>query len=154
MKRIKAACLEQTIQFQLKDGISAELAKQQVLQEYESYKAQMDCFFILYAAPVKTVWVLKYCGVLHHKAALVPCGGHRIGFLVVPHFIGGTIPPASPGHSCRDGIQSGGRPVRSPAVWPGLERDALAVHAVNAPALSAADFSAGVWHITPRTGVA
>ena len=42
MKRIKAACLEQTIQFQLKDGISAEVAKQQVLQEYESYKAQMD----------------------------------------------------------------------------------------------------------------
>ena len=42
MKRIKAACLEQTIHFQLKDGISAELAKQQVLQEYESYKAQMD----------------------------------------------------------------------------------------------------------------
>jgi len=42
MKRIKAACLEQTIHFQLKDGISAELAKQHVRQEYESYKAQMD----------------------------------------------------------------------------------------------------------------
>ena len=42
MKRIKAACLEQTIHFQLKDGISAGLAKQQVRQEYESYKAQMD----------------------------------------------------------------------------------------------------------------
>ena len=42
MKRIKAACLEQTIHFQLKDGISAELAKQQVRQEYESYKGQMD----------------------------------------------------------------------------------------------------------------
>ena len=42
MKRIKAACLEQIIHFQLKDGISAELAKQQVRQEYESYKAQMD----------------------------------------------------------------------------------------------------------------
>lgn len=42
MKRIKAACLEQTIHFQLTDGISAELAKQQVRQEYESYKAQMD----------------------------------------------------------------------------------------------------------------
>ena len=42
MKRIKAACLEQTIHFQLKDEISAELAKQQVRQEYESYKAQMD----------------------------------------------------------------------------------------------------------------
>ena len=42
MKRINAACLEQTIHFQLKDGISAELAKQQVRQEYESYKGQMD----------------------------------------------------------------------------------------------------------------
>lgn len=42
MKRIKAACLEQTIHFQLKDGISPELARQQVRQEYETYKAQMD----------------------------------------------------------------------------------------------------------------
>ena len=42
MKRIKAACLEQTIHFQLKDGISSELSKQQVRQEYESYKVQMD----------------------------------------------------------------------------------------------------------------
>ena len=42
MKRIKAACLAQTIHFQLKDGISSELAKQQVRQEYESYKMQMD----------------------------------------------------------------------------------------------------------------
>lgn len=42
MKRVKAACLEQTIHFQLKDGISSELAKQQVRQEYESYKLQMD----------------------------------------------------------------------------------------------------------------
>lgn len=42
MKRIKAACLEQTIHFQLKDGISSEPAKQQVRQEYESYKAMMD----------------------------------------------------------------------------------------------------------------
>ena len=42
MKRIKAACLEQTIHFQLKDGISPELARQQVRQEYKSYKIQMD----------------------------------------------------------------------------------------------------------------
>ena len=42
MKRIKAACLEQTIHFQLKDGISSELARQQVRQEYEAYKKQMD----------------------------------------------------------------------------------------------------------------
>ena len=42
MKRIKAACLEQTIHFQLKDGISPEWAREQVRQEYESYKAQME----------------------------------------------------------------------------------------------------------------
>lgn len=42
MKRIKAACLEQTIHFQLKEGVSSELAKQQVRQEYESYKMQMN----------------------------------------------------------------------------------------------------------------
>ena len=42
MKRIKAACLEQTIHFQLKEGISSALARQQIRQEYESYKAQMD----------------------------------------------------------------------------------------------------------------
>ncbi|MDE7218178.1 MAG: hypothetical protein K2O45_00915 [Oscillospiraceae bacterium] len=42
MKRIKAACLEQTIHFQLKDGLAPEPARQQVRQEYESYKGQMD----------------------------------------------------------------------------------------------------------------
>lgn len=42
MKRIKAACLEQTIHFQLKEGVSSELATQQVRQEYESYKMQMN----------------------------------------------------------------------------------------------------------------
>ena len=42
MRRIQAACLEQTIHFQLKDGLSPELARQQVRQEYEFYKAQMD----------------------------------------------------------------------------------------------------------------
>lgn len=42
MKRIKAACLEQTICFQMKDDLSPELARQQVRQEYEFYKSQMD----------------------------------------------------------------------------------------------------------------
>ena len=42
MKRIKAACLEQTIHFQLKDGLVPEAAKEQVRQEYAFYKAQMD----------------------------------------------------------------------------------------------------------------
>lgn len=48
MKRIKAACLEQTIHFQLKDGVSPELAKQQVRQEYEAYKTQMGRHQIQY----------------------------------------------------------------------------------------------------------
>lgn len=38
MKRIKAECLEQTIHFQLKDGLSMEDGKMQIRQEYESYK--------------------------------------------------------------------------------------------------------------------
>ena len=42
MKRIKAACLEQTIHFQLKEGSAPETAKEQVRQEYAFYKAQLD----------------------------------------------------------------------------------------------------------------
>ena len=42
MKRIKAECLEQTIHFQLKDGLPMEDGKKQVRQEYGSYKAKMD----------------------------------------------------------------------------------------------------------------
>ena len=42
MKRIKAECLEQTIHFQLKDGLSMEDGKKQVRQEYESYKRNLD----------------------------------------------------------------------------------------------------------------
>ena len=42
MKRIKAACLYQTIHFQLKDGASTEFSRRQVLQEYEGYKAHLE----------------------------------------------------------------------------------------------------------------
>lgn len=42
MKRIKAECLEQTLHFLLKDGLPPEEARQQVRQEYGSYRAQMD----------------------------------------------------------------------------------------------------------------
>lgn len=42
MKRIKAACLLQTIHFQLKDGISTEFNRKQVQQEYESYKTHLE----------------------------------------------------------------------------------------------------------------
>ena len=42
MKRIKAECLEQTIHFQLKDGLYMEDGKKLVRQEYDSYKIRMD----------------------------------------------------------------------------------------------------------------
>lgn len=42
MKRVKAACLEQTLHFQLKDGVDPGLAKQQIKEEYETYKLKMD----------------------------------------------------------------------------------------------------------------
>ncbi len=41
MKRIKVACLLQTICFQPKDTNPQEYSKQLVHQEYEAYKAQM-----------------------------------------------------------------------------------------------------------------
>lgn len=42
MKRIKAACLEQTIHFQLRDELGQEEAVRAVKEEYEHYKKQMD----------------------------------------------------------------------------------------------------------------
>ena len=42
MKRIRAACLEQTIQFLLKDGTASEADKQQVRKECEEYKAKLE----------------------------------------------------------------------------------------------------------------
>ena len=42
MKRIKAECLEQTLHFLLRAGLTPEEATQQDRQEYEAYKAQMD----------------------------------------------------------------------------------------------------------------
>lgn len=42
MKRIKSACLLQTIHFQLKDGISHNMAVEGVKQEYEHYKKQLE----------------------------------------------------------------------------------------------------------------
>lgn len=42
MKRIKAACLEQTIHFMLRDGYPGEMAKREVKQEVEKYKNQLE----------------------------------------------------------------------------------------------------------------
>ena len=42
MKRIKEACLLQTIHFQLKEDLPHDAAVQTVRAEVEHYKAQMD----------------------------------------------------------------------------------------------------------------
>ncbi len=42
MKRIKAACLTQTIHFQLRDNLPHDAAVQAVQLEYEQYKRTMD----------------------------------------------------------------------------------------------------------------
>lgn len=42
MKRIKAACITQTLCFSNHDGETTEYAKRGIVQEYEKYKAQME----------------------------------------------------------------------------------------------------------------
>ena len=49
MKRVKAACLEQTIHFLLKDVVELEKARQLVRDEYEAYKTKLDCSQMRYA---------------------------------------------------------------------------------------------------------
>lgn len=38
MKRIISACLEQTIHFQLKDGVEKSIAARNAKEDYETYK--------------------------------------------------------------------------------------------------------------------
>lgn len=42
MKRIKSACICQTIHFMLKDGISNDFNREQVAREVEKYKANLE----------------------------------------------------------------------------------------------------------------
>lgn len=42
MKRIQSACLNQTVHFQLKDGIPHEAALQEVQAEYQNYKNSLE----------------------------------------------------------------------------------------------------------------
>lgn len=42
MKRVKAACLQQILHFQLKEGIEHDLAVQAVQNEVAHYKAQLE----------------------------------------------------------------------------------------------------------------
>lgn len=54
MKRIKAACLEQTIHFMLKDDLPHEEAVQAVQAEYAHYIAQLDRSRTVYRVLEKT----------------------------------------------------------------------------------------------------
>ena len=51
MKRILAACLQQTVHFKLKDGVEPKLGARLVAEEYEAYKKKLDhsrtCYQIL-----------------------------------------------------------------------------------------------------------
>ena len=42
MKRIKSACLNQTVHFQLKEDVSHNIAVSEVKAEYESYKKLLE----------------------------------------------------------------------------------------------------------------
>lgn len=42
MKRIKSACLEQTIHFLLNENLSHEAAVNEIKSEFEQYKARLD----------------------------------------------------------------------------------------------------------------
>ena len=42
MKRIKAACICQTLHFMLKEDVAHDWALKQVVQEVEHYKSQLD----------------------------------------------------------------------------------------------------------------
>ena len=42
MKRIKAACITQTLCFSNHDGETTEYAKKAIVQEYQKYKAQLE----------------------------------------------------------------------------------------------------------------
>lgn len=42
MKRIKSACLQQTIHFQLKEELGHEVAVRAVQEEYSHYRLQLD----------------------------------------------------------------------------------------------------------------
>ena len=42
MKRVKAACLMQTLQFMAKDGYPSYYAKREIKEEYEKYLKQLE----------------------------------------------------------------------------------------------------------------
>lgn len=42
MRRIQSACLEQTVHFQLKDGVEHDIALRLMWEEYEGYRLRLE----------------------------------------------------------------------------------------------------------------
>ncbi len=55
MKRIQSACLEQTLHFQLKEGLDHDFAVSEVQAEYEKYKRQLERAKVRYKIIEETV---------------------------------------------------------------------------------------------------
>lgn len=80
MKRIKAACLEQTVHFQLKDDLGHAAAARAVKEEYEHYKMQLERSRTRYKIVEETVHtdIQKVAGVFLSKNTIFLLGGAAI----------------------------------------------------------------------------
>ena len=61
MKRIKAACITQTLCFSSHDGETTECAKKAIVQECEKYKAQLEKSGTKYKILSENMILLEKC---------------------------------------------------------------------------------------------
>ena len=61
MKRIKAACITQTLCFSSHDGETTEYAKKTIVQECEKYKAQLEKSGTKYKILSENMILLEKC---------------------------------------------------------------------------------------------
>ena len=61
MKRIKAACITQTLCFSNPDGETTEYAKKMIVQEYDKYKAQLEKSGTKYKILSENMILLEKC---------------------------------------------------------------------------------------------
>ena len=61
MKRIKAACITQTLCFSNHDGETTEYAKKMIVQEYDKYKAQLEKSGTKYKILSENMILLEKC---------------------------------------------------------------------------------------------
>ena len=78
MKRIQTACLHQTIHFQLKDNVPAEIAQRLVREEEKEYQENLNRRGVPYR-----IW----------NREVLPDGSIRIPEALVPYFGADSIRP-------------------------------------------------------------